>query len=112
VSGWLDLGQVCQSARIRLNGKNMGTVFIPPFSIKLDLLKPKDNLLEIEVTSVAANRIRDMDRRKVVWKNFYDINFVNLDYKPFDASQWPVTPAGLLGPVTLSPVHPIEPVKR
>jgi hypothetical protein len=26
---------------------------------------------------------------------------VNLDYKPFDASHWPLTDCGLLGPVTL-----------
>jgi len=26
----------------------------------------------------------------VKWKNFYDINFVGLDYKPFDASNWPL----------------------
>jgi len=64
-------------------------------------VKAKDNLLEVEVTSTAANRVRDLDRRKVVWKNFYDINFVNMDYKPFDASGWPVADAGLLGPVTL-----------
>ena len=38
------------------------------------------------------------------WKNFYDINFVGLDYKPFDASNWPLTDSGLLGPVTLTPV--------
>ena len=111
-SGWLDLGEVCQSARIRCNGKEMGAVIIPPFAVKVDSLKPKGNLLEVEVTSVAANRIRDLDRRKVVWKNFYDINFVNLNYKPFDASQWPITPAGLLGPVTLSPIQTLNSTKR
>ncbi len=111
-SGWLDLGQVCQSSRIRCNGKEVGAVFIPPFAVKVDSLKPKGNLLEVEVTSVSANRIRDLDRRKVVWKNFYDINFVNLNYKPFDASQWPITPAGLLGPVTLSPLQAMNSTKR
>ena len=67
-------------------------------------LKPKGNVLEVEVTNVSANRIRDLDRRGVKWKNFYDINIVNLDYKPFDASNWPLTDSGLLGPVTLTPV--------
>jgi hypothetical protein len=64
-------------------------------------LKPGENKLTVEVTNVAANRIRDLDRRRVEWRIFEDINFVNIDYKPFDASNWPVREAGLLGPVTL-----------
>jgi hypothetical protein len=40
----------------------------------------------------------------VQWKIFKDINFVNLDYQPFDASNWPLTDCGLLGPVTLTAV--------
>ena len=58
----------------------------------------------MEVTNVAANRIRDLDRRGVKWRNFYDINFVNINYKPFDASNWPLADSGLLGPVRLVPV--------
>jgi len=100
----LDLGRVCQSARVRLNGTDLGTLFVAPFRVTVDALKANDNQLEIEVTSTAANRIRDLDRRGVVWRNFHDINFVNLQYKPFDAADWPVTDAGLLGPVTLTPV--------
>ena len=102
----LDLGKVCQSARVRLNGRSLGTLIIPPFRVVVSELKPKDNLLEVEVTNVSANRIRDLDRRGVNWKNFHDINFVNLNYKPFDASNWPLTDSGLLGPVTLTPVEP------
>jgi hypothetical protein len=53
------------------------------------------------VTSLAANRIRDLDRRKVPWRMFHDINLVNIQYKPFDASDWPIFDSGLLGPITL-----------
>jgi hypothetical protein len=104
----LDLGQVCQSARVRLNGQSLGTLINPPFRVTTGRLKGKDNQLEVEVTNVSANRIRDLDRRGVKWKNFYDINFVNLDYKPFDASNWPLTPSGLLGPVRLTPVAAVK----
>jgi hypothetical protein len=100
----LDLGKVCQSARIRLNGNDLGVLITPPFQVLTGPLRPRDNLLEVEVTSVAANRVRDLDRRGVKWKTFHDANFVNLNYRPFDASNWPVTSAGLLGPVTLTPV--------
>jgi hypothetical protein len=102
---WLDLGRVCQSARVRLNGRDCGTVFTPPFRVVVDRLKNTDNLLEVEVTNTSANRIRDLDRRGVVWQNFYDINFVNLNYQKFDASNWPLADSGLLGPVTLAPVR-------
>ena len=39
---------------------------------------------------------RDLDRRGVPWKNFRDINFVSINYKPFDASRWPVRTSGLI----------------
>jgi hypothetical protein len=105
---FLDLGDVRQSARVKLNGKDYGTLITPPFRVVVDNLKPTGNQLEVEVTSVAANRIRDLDRRGVKWKIFRDINFVNLNYKPFDASDWPLTDCGLLGPVTLTPVAPAQ----
>jgi hypothetical protein len=100
----LDLGTIQQSARVRVNGKDYGTLITPPFRVVVDNLKPTGNTLEVEVTSVAANRIRDLDRRGVPWKTFRDINIVDLNYKPFDASNWPLTDCGLLGPVTLTPV--------
>jgi hypothetical protein len=102
----LDLGKVCQSARVRLNGSDCGTLIAPPFRVVCGRLKPRGNRLEVEVTNLCANRIRDLDRRGVKWKNFYDINFVGLDYKPFDASSWPLTDSGLMGPVTLAAANP------
>ncbi len=105
----LDLGRVCQSARVRLNGADLGTLLAPPFEAVVAGLKPAGNLLEVEVTSTAANRIRDLDRRKVPWRVFHDINFVNIDYQPFDAAAWPLADAGLLGPVTLAPLAPPPP---
>lgn len=105
----LDLGNVVQSARVKLNGKDFGTLLIPPYRVTVDNLKPRDNELEVEVTSTSANRIRDLDRRGVKWQNFYDINFVNQDYKPFNAANWPLADAGLLGPVTLTEVKEVRP---
>jgi hypothetical protein len=104
---WVDLGKVCQSARVRLNGRDLGTIFTPPFRVAAGALKTKGNLLEVDVTNVSANRIRDLDRRHVNWKTFYDINFVGIDYKPFDASNWSLADSGLLGPVMLTPIAPM-----
>ena len=97
----LNLGDVRQSARVKLNDKDYGTLITPPFQIVADNLKPTGNKLEVDVTNVSANRIRDLDRRGVQWKIFKDINVVNIDYRPFNAADWPLTDSGLLGPVTL-----------
>ena len=99
----LDLGDCRHSASVTLNGKRVGSVITEPFQLELPAgtLKPTGNVLGIEVTNLAINRVADLDRRGVEWKYFHDINFVNIDYKPFDASQWPVSPSGLLQPVTL-----------
>ncbi len=94
---------------MRLNGRDCGTLFTPPFRVVVDNLKSTDNVLEVEVTNTSANRIRDLDRRGVSWQNFYDINFVNLNYRKFDASNWPLADSGLLGPVTLTPVQSVIP---
>jgi hypothetical protein len=102
----LDLGDVRQSARVKLNGKDYGTLITSPFQVVVDNLKPTGNQLEVEVTSVAANRIRDLDRQGVPWKIFKDINVVNVNYRPFNAADWPLTDCGLLGPVTLTALTP------
>jgi hypothetical protein len=102
----LDLGRVCESARVRLNGRDVGTLWCAPFQIRMgEFLRPGRNLLEVEVTNLAANRVADLDRRGVVWKAFHEINFVNRDYRPFDASEWASRDSGLVGPVTLVPLR-------
>jgi len=106
----LELGDVRESARVTVNGKNAGTAWSVPFRLNVGtLLRPGRNRIEIEVTNLAANRIRDLDRRKVDWKVMREINFVNINYKPFDAAGWPLTPSGLLGPVTLTPLGTARP---
>ncbi len=103
----LDLGKVAETCRVTLNGKPLGSSFFPPHRFDVSgVLEDGENTLEIEVTNLAANRIADADRRGVEWKAFHEINFVNIDYKPFDASGWKPLPSGLLGPVRLIPLKP------
>ena len=101
----MDLGDVRESARVRCNGTELGTLLLAPFRVLLPPLKPSGNRLEIEVTNLSANRIGDLDRRGIPWRKFHDINFVNLDYQKFDASEWPIMPSGLLGPLTIRPTR-------
>lgn len=106
----LDLGEVRESARVRLNGRDVATAWSLPFQVRMgEFLKPGRNILELEVTNLAANRIRDMDQRKVDWKIMREINFVDINYRPFNASGWQLTPSGLLGPVKLVPLKKVTP---
>ena len=97
----IDLGTVCDSARVRLNGHNLGTVYSHPFRVIVpDGVLEAHNRLEVEATNLMANRLADLDRRRAHWQKFL---FVDIHYQPFDASAWEPLPSGLLGPVRLIP---------
>ena len=106
----LDLGTVGESARVSLNGHALGILWCAPMAERVGaFLARGHNHLEVEVTNIAANRIADLDRRKVQWKAFYEINFVNKDYRPFNAATWPLRASGLEGPVRLIPQKVLSP---
>jgi len=111
----LDLGRVCESALVRLNGRELGTLIGPSYEILIpDGLLGEENFLEIRVSNLMANRIADLDRRKVNWKKFYNTNFParmrdnrNSDGQ-FTASHWLPRESGLIGPVLLIPIEVVE----
>ncbi len=104
----LDLGKVCESASVRINGKTVGTVVGPTYRLVVEKnIFEKQNSIEITVANLMANRIADLDRRGVFWKKFYNVNVAarkpeNRKDGIFDASGWEPKPSGLLGPVTLT----------
>jgi hypothetical protein len=100
---WLDLGDVREFATVKLNGISLGTAWCLPFKLPITegVLKKENNIFEIEVTNLSANRIRYLDKKGIYWKKFYDINFVDIGYRPFDASNWEPVLSGLLGDVKL-----------
>ncbi len=107
----LDLGRVAETARIRLNGQNLATLIGPPYRVVLDGSQLRaTNTLEVSVTNLSANRIRDLDVRGVPWKKFYNVNFparLPENRGPdglFSAARWEPLESGLLGPVTLTPL--------
>jgi hypothetical protein len=113
---WLDLGRVAESARVRLNGADLGGLIDAPFRIVIPAAVLREsNTLEIAVSNLMANRIADLDRRGVNYKKFYNINFparLASNRGPdgnFTAAKWPPRDSGLLGPVTLTPLSPAEP---
>lgn len=107
----LDLGKVCHSANVLLNGKELGILIGPDYRINIDkkMLKSK-NTLEIKVSNLMANRIAYMDRNNILWKKFYNVNMAarlkqNTKNGIFDASHWEPMESGLIGPVTLTPLR-------
>ncbi|GAA4203011.1 glycosyl hydrolase [Pedobacter jeongneungensis] len=100
----LNLNQVDESARVWINGQEVGILWSIPFQARVGkYLKAGHNTIKIEVVNLMANRIRDMDIKKIQWRNYHEINFVNINYKDFDASSWNVMSSGLIGPVTIMP---------
>jgi hypothetical protein len=106
----LDLGRVAQSARVQLNGQDMGTLIGPAYQMYLPKNQLKaSNTLTISVSNGMANRIIDLDRRQQEWKLFYNINMAAKLKENrgadglFSTAHWQPLVSGLLGPVTLTP---------
>ena len=107
----LDLGRVHDSAQVRLNGQDLGTLIGPNFRVIVpsDRLR-ESNLLEVTVTNLMANRIAALERSGVPWKTFYNVNFPSRHPENrgpdglFTAAKWEPLDSGLLGPVVMTPL--------
>ena len=112
---YLSLGTVCDMARVKLNGKDLGVVWCAPWQVEIgDALKVGENQLEIEVANRWPNRMigdkqpADANAREVQAppgflggkkiKTGRDTYSTHNPYKPNS----PLLPSGLLGPVMIS----------
>jgi hypothetical protein len=102
---------VGQSARVQLNGQDIGTLIGPAYQLYLSKSQLKaSNTLAVSVSNGMANRITDMDRTGQEWKKFYNVNMAAKLKENrgadglFTAAPWTPIESGLLGPVTLTPV--------
>jgi hypothetical protein len=118
---YLDLGKVQVMAQVKLNGKDLGVIWKPPFRVDItDAARPGDNSLEVKVANLWINRLigdeqlpEDSSRNPngtlkewPLWLN---------EGKPsptgrFTFGSWrlwkkddPLQESGLLGPVSLEP---------
>ncbi len=96
----IDLGDVRDSARVKINGVHIGSAWCVPFRLDIPegILK-KENVIEIEVTNNSFNRARALARQNPDWLagNF----IVDITYKKYDISNKPLEPVGLLTPPKL-----------
>jgi hypothetical protein len=91
----LDLGNVKIMARVKLNGKELGTVWTNPWQLDITAAaKTGKNELEVEVLNLWVNRLigdsRLPEKERGTWAP-------NNPYRPGDRLE----PSGLLGPVTV-----------
>jgi alpha-L-rhamnosidase len=115
---YLDLGEVKNLARVRLNGKDLGIVWTAPWRVVVgDALKPKGNQLEIEVVNLWPNRLigdgllPEAQRRTKTNVRTYDtplppdvsLSFSNPqdDARLKNGARPQLLSSGLMGPVTL-----------
>ncbi|MBE2216321.1 MAG: glycoside hydrolase, partial [Opitutaceae bacterium] len=100
----LDLGAVGDLAEVRVNGRDLGLAWKPPYRIDVTpALRPGENRIEIHVTNQWTNRlIGDRavpDERKVLRSAVMVGGFAGARDDP--GALPPLPPSGLLGSVTL-----------
>ena len=119
---YLDLGEVAVMAEVKLNGKDLGILWKPPYRVEItDAVKAGDNILEVRVVNLPINRMlgdellpEDSERNEngtlKQWPQWLQ------EGKPspvgrFTFTSWqlwkknePLRESGLLGPVTVRTV--------
>ena len=123
---WLDLGQVAVMAEVKLNGKDLGILWKPPYRVEVsDALKAGENQLEVNVVNLWINRqigdeqLPEEPERKAngtlkTWPEWLQAGQPNPTGR-FTFSSWklwkkndPLVESGLIGPVTIQSTVSIQ----
>ena len=99
----LELGEVCHSAEVWVNGELVGCAWTTPFRLDVSRqLRPGLNSVRLRVANLAQNRIIEMQQKHLPWQK------CRLEENDFQGYCGPLrldklTPmkSGLLGPVKL-----------
>ncbi len=99
---WLDLGQVCDLAVVRLNGQSLGTLWLAPWRVEIThAARPGDNVLEVDVINPWHNRlIGDLSLPPDQRRTYLAL--------PVLTPNSPLLPAGLRGPVRIESAIEVE----
>jgi hypothetical protein len=121
----LDLGNVQVAAQVKLNGRDLGILWKPPYRVDIaDAAKPGENALEVRVTNLWVNRMigdenlpedssRNPDGTLQEWpawvregKPSPTGRYTFTSWRLWTAGD-PLPESGLLGPVTLRAIEPV-----
>jgi len=84
---WLDLGKVAVIAEVRVNGKELGTLWHKPFRVEIsEALRKGANTLEVDVTNLWINRLIGDEQHPA------DCKYDNVDMKWYTnkaLTEWP-----------------------
>ena len=86
-------GPVREAALITVNGKRMGTVWHPPYTLEVTGLHAGENQLEIRVANTAINELagRAAPDYRLLWQRY------GKRFEPWDADNLRPLPSGILG---------------
>jgi hypothetical protein len=91
---FLDLGTVKETAKVKLNGKDLGVVWCHPWRVEITgTIKPGENQLEIEVVNLWPNRLIGDTTLTEAQRRTRTSNLTDPKAKPLSS--------GLLGPVRI-----------
>jgi len=123
---YLDLGQVAVMATVKLNGKDFGTLWKPPFRVDAGtVLNDGENVIEIEVVNLWSNRMigdeqlpEDSERTEKGTLKEWPRWLLEGEASPagrYTFTSWrlwkknaSLQQSGLIGPVTIIPVKEIH----
>ena len=102
---FIDLGAVHEVARVRLNGREVGIAWKPPYRVEVtDAIKTGRNLIEVEVANLWRNRLigdaQPGTAHKYAWTSEPPGGSFGKIGDPVTPRS-PLLPSGLLGPVRL-----------
>ena len=111
---YINLGEVKNLARIKLNGKDLGVVWTAPWRVRMTgIVREKGNMLEIEVANLWANRLIGDEKlpddgiKDGKWPGWLTNGlprtsgrYTFTTSRQYDAGS-PLLPSGLTGPVTI-----------
>jgi len=108
---YLDLGELSNVGEVWLNGESLGVVWAKPYRVNVtEKIKAGDNLLEVRIANTWSNRLKG---DAVTGKSFTFTNITEtvVPGMPKTRVPWkdvPLLRSGLLGPVRLEVLRPVD----
>lgn len=108
---FLDLGELSKVGSVVLNDVPLGIAWTKPHWFDVTgIIRPGDNTLVVEVANTWSNRLTGdaITGEKYATTNINGTNIAGLNKVHVPWAQVPLIESGLLGPVTLKTVNPVE----